>query len=665
MARKPAAANALPATLSEEIATTRDGRDITQPWVADLQQPRDPRLMSSVDWGIYDKIFMDDQVKSCLEQRFSAVVSAEWDVLPGDDKDAKSISAADAFKEMLGKIGLDRITKKMLFAIYHGYSVGEIGWKPIDGLIGFDWIKVRHARRFRYDKDANLRLLTRSAPRGELLPDRKFWVVTSGASHDDDLYGHGLADWLYWPTLFKRNGIRFWNIFLDKFGTPTTVAKYRRGTPKADIAKLIAALQALATDSGVAVPEGTAIELLQAVKSGAGDFDKIARYMDEAIAKVILSQTMTTQDGSSLSQAKVHAGVKLEIVKADADLLSDSFNDGPAKWWCELNYGSDVAPPQLVRLVEEEADLKVMAETDAILKQSGWERTDDSFRDAYGDGYERKTPVDDEGETTGKADADAPVADEDFANLIEKRVASFAAADPKPLYVHRRLKNARDLIAWAKKQGFTSTLPAGEIHVTIAYSKRPVNWFAIDGIWNGGDLLVPEGGARAVEPLGNKGAVVLHFSNSELTWRHGQIIEAGASWDHQGYQPHVTITYDGAPADLEAVEPYRGKLVFGPEIFEAIEDDWQEGIRELRFAEPGPGDIVDEAVTALLEEHGYTPLTPAMQRVISALESASTAADFDRALLEALPPSDADALAPILAKAGFAIRIAAEAGDDG
>jgi hypothetical protein len=53
--------------------------------------------------------------------------------------------------------------------------------------------------------------------------------------------------------------------------------------------------------------------------------------MDECIAKVVLSQTMTTQDGSSLSQAQVHAGVKLEVVKSDADLLSDSFNAGPAR----------------------------------------------------------------------------------------------------------------------------------------------------------------------------------------------------------------------------------------------------------------------------------------------------------------------------------------------
>jgi hypothetical protein len=44
-------------------------------------------------------------------------------------------------------------------------------------------------------------------------------------------------------------------------------------------------------------------------------------------------------------------------------------------------------------MVEEEADLKAMAETDAVLKSNGWERTEESFKDTYGDGYERPAVV--------------------------------------------------------------------------------------------------------------------------------------------------------------------------------------------------------------------------------------------------------------------------------
>ena len=156
-------------------------------------------------------------------------------------------------------------------------------------------------------------------------------------------------------------------------------------------------------------------------------------------------------------------------------------------------------------------------------------------------------------------------------------VALITDARPRTLYVQRKLLNAAEFITWAKGQGFGDTLTADELHVTIAYSRTPIDWLKVESAWDGEDgrLTVPPGGARIVEPLGDKGAVVLLFNSSSLSWRHEQIIRAGASHDFDDYQPHVTITYavpDGL--DLASVEPYRGKLLFGPEIFEEVNEDW-------------------------------------------------------------------------------------------
>jgi Protein of unknown function (DUF935) len=655
----------VPDDLSQQFASTGDGRDITRPWVTDLQQAKDPRLNQSVDWGIYDRIRKDDQVKSCLEQRIAAVVSAEWDVLPGDEQDPRSVKAAKDFKANLTRIGWDQITKKMLYAPFHGIAVGELIWESRDGLIQFAKIRVRHARRFRFDKDDQLRLITTALPRGELVPDKKFWVVKSGGTNDDEPYGEGLADWLYWPTLFKRNGVRFWNIFLDKFGSPTKVATYRRGATPTEIVKVTNLLQAAANDSGIAVPEGFVISLLEAARSGSASYKDMCTYMDEAIAKIILSQTMTTQNGSSLSQAQVHAGVKLEVVKADADLLSDYFNEGPAQWWSEFNYGSDVAPPQLVRLVEEEADLKLLAETDKILSETGWERDDESFKDTYGDGYQRKAAPEPVAAATAKPDNlalndNAPV---EPAKGKNKAVVSFAAPGPRPLYVYRSLKNTKEVLAWAKEQGFTSTLPATDLHVTICFSKHPVDWFKMGSAWGteGGGLIIAPGGARVVATLGEN-ATVLMFSSADLEWRHENMVDAGASWDFPSYHPHVTISYDGAPADLSAVEPYTGKLVFGPEIFEPLGDDWQAGLSEVSFAEMVAGDVVDQIAADLLAEHGWKPLSAQMSAVLRAIEASDTPEQLDEELLKTLDPAERETLTQILARATFAARIGAEAG---
>lgn len=384
--------NELPPDLAGEIATIGNGQDITRPWVEELRLPDDKRLWGGNDWGVYDKVRKDDQVKSVMEQRIRALVSRDWDVRAGDDADPRSVEAADKLKANLQRVGWDRVTEKMAWAVFYGYGAAELLWEPRDGLLQWSAIKVRHARRFRIDKDGAWRLLTTRTPTGVVMPDRKFWFVAAGGTNDDVPYGEGLADWLYWPTVFKRNGIRFWNIFLDKFGQPTAIGKYRPGTPQADINKLLQALNAIATETGIAIPEGMAIELLEAARSGTGSFPELCRYMDGAIAKIVLSQTMTTDSGSSRSQAEVHADVKLEVVKADADLLSDSFNAGPARWWTDLNFGPDVAAPIVVRIVEEETDRKAEADTDAVLAGIGWRRTEESFKDTFGDGYERAPP---------------------------------------------------------------------------------------------------------------------------------------------------------------------------------------------------------------------------------------------------------------------------------
>jgi len=156
-------------------------------------------------------------------------------------------------------------------------------------------------------------------------------------------------------------------------------------------------------------------------------------------------------------------------------------------------------------------------------------------------------------------------------------------AKPRTLYVHRPLLNAAEFTAWAKEQGFETV--QDNLHVTIAFSKRPVDWMAVSSDWSfsgeDGTLNVPPGGARIVEPLGSAGAVVLLFASGNLAYRHGEIVRAGASWDFDEYQPHVTITWKAPEGlNLKKVKPFPGPLKFGPEVFEEIVENWRETIQE-------------------------------------------------------------------------------------
>lgn len=153
-----------------------------------------------------------------------------------------------------------------------------------------------------------------------------------------------------------------------------------------------------------------------------------------------------------------------------------------------------------------------------------------------------------------------------------------AKAAPRSLYVSRKVANSAELIAWAKEQGFATTVPAEELHVTVCFSRAELDWMKVDPA--PAALTVPPGGPRVVEPLGDKGAVVLLFRSPELEARHAEILKAGASHDFPSYHCHVTITYAGGDMDLSAVKPFEGAIEFGPELFAELDDDWKDKITE-------------------------------------------------------------------------------------
>lgn len=375
-----------------EIATTRDGRDITRGYVdpMQLQTPADSvlRARGHGDYQIYQEVLRDDQVMTCFQQRRLAVVGKEWTVDPGDGR-RDSRRAADQLRETLMHVGWDRVTSLMMFAIYYGYGVAEALWVRDGVHIGMEAIKVRDRRRFGWDGAGRLRMKTVDNPLGEPLPERKFWAFCTGADHDDEPYGLGLAHWLYWPVFFKRAGVGFWMTFLERFGQPTAVGKHPGQATPQEISTLLNALEAINTDTGIAIPDGMVIELLEARRGGTGDYTSLYERMDSAIARVVLGQTASTQGTPGrLGNDELQGDVRLDLVKADADLICESFNRTIARWLCAYNY-PDAAPPRVYRQVESAEDQEKRAARDHRIYQMGYRPTLGYITETYGGEWER------------------------------------------------------------------------------------------------------------------------------------------------------------------------------------------------------------------------------------------------------------------------------------
>ena len=264
----------------------------------------------------------------------------------------------------------------------------------VDGpYITIDQIKGRTRRRFRYGKDGDLRLLTHQNML-EGIPAEKpyFWDFCAGADNDDEPYGLGLAHWLYWPTLFKRNGIKFWLIFLEKFGMPTGVGRYDEGATDAEKSKLLAATRAIQTDSGIIMPKGMELELLEAKRSGTADYKSLIDTMDAAIQKVVLGQTASTQGtAGKLGNDELQADVRDDLIKADADLVCESFNLGPVAWLMAWNFPT-AALPRVSRVTEAPEDLNQLADRDEKISRLGFKPSLKYIHDSYGGEWTEKEP---------------------------------------------------------------------------------------------------------------------------------------------------------------------------------------------------------------------------------------------------------------------------------
>lgn len=382
--------------LLREVATTADGRDITRGFVdaLPLLPPLDTVLQArgGGDYRVYEELLRDDQVAACFMQLRLAVVGAEWEVLSGGDKRLDKQAAEDLTAQLKG-IDWDRVTDRMLFGLFYGWAVAECLYARDGNRIRLADIKPRKVRRFGFAPDGSLRLRTTSAPLGEPVPDKKFWHFAYGGDSADEPYGLGLAHALYWPVFFKRAGIKFWLIFLEKFGQPTSKGTFPANATETEKQRLLAALSAINTDSGIIVPEGMQVELLEAARSGTVDYEALCRRMDAAIAKVILGQSATTEGTpGKLGSEQTQNEVRQDITKAAADLVCSSFNAGPARWLTQWNFPG-AAVPQVWRQAEPSEDLDARAERDVKVSQMGFRPTLETVNETYpGDWVEREQP---------------------------------------------------------------------------------------------------------------------------------------------------------------------------------------------------------------------------------------------------------------------------------
>lgn len=148
------------------------------------------------------------------------------------------------------------------------------------------------------------------------------WLIEAGRPDNLGLYLKAAQH-----TIPQKNMLAFWDTFGEIFGMPMRVAKTASRDPSVISSLNDMLLKAGASQTAV-MPIDTEVEFIESTRGDAYNVynQRIDRANSE-LSKLIIGQTMTIEDGSSLSQSQTHLQVFQNLVEEDADMLRDVVNN--------------------------------------------------------------------------------------------------------------------------------------------------------------------------------------------------------------------------------------------------------------------------------------------------------------------------------------------------
>lgn len=271
-------------------------------------------------YDIYRDVEIDLHLSGCIRQREGFVLSRSFKLVNAngdEDKEAAGYFNTSWFKQLM-KLALD--------ANYWGHSLIELGELTADaeGRLSYDGVRL--------------------IPRKHVIPEYGRVVARPGDDWKEgaDYRRPPFADWLIevgqpdslglylkaaTQTIPKKNALAFWDTFAEIFGMPMRIARTTSRDDK-ELARMEKMMEEMGTEGWAIFQEGTNIEVVESSKGDA--FNVYDRRIDRAnseLSKLVIGQTMTIEDGSSLSQSETHLEVFQNLVEEDCDMLRDVINN--------------------------------------------------------------------------------------------------------------------------------------------------------------------------------------------------------------------------------------------------------------------------------------------------------------------------------------------------
>ena len=271
-------------------------------------------------YDIYRDVDVDLHLTGCIDQRRGFVMSRSFKLVnnTGDeDEDARHYFDQSWFKQLM---------ELCLESRWWGHSLVELGdlTQDGDGCLCYDGVYLIPRKHVIPEYHRCVQNVGDDWKSGIDYHEPPFsdWLIEAGRSDDLGKYLKAAQQ-----TIPKKNALAFWDAFAEIFGMPMRVAKTTTRDPK-EWRRLEQMIQEAGSNLGMVTGMETEVQFVESGKGYAFNvYDKRIDRANSELSKLIIGQTMTIEDGSSLSQSQTHLEVFQNLVEADRDMLRDIVNN--------------------------------------------------------------------------------------------------------------------------------------------------------------------------------------------------------------------------------------------------------------------------------------------------------------------------------------------------
>lgn len=271
-------------------------------------------------YDIYRDCDVDGHLSGCIRQRQSFVMAKSFKLVSDDGEEHEEVLS------FFDQAWFKQLCIYILDSRNWGHSLIELGEviKGADGNVCYSDVTLLPRKHVipEYGRivqnvgdDWHSGIDYRATPFCE-------WLIEAGRPTD-----LGLLLKAAQHTIPKKNMLAFWDAFGEIFGMPMRVAKTatRDDTEINKIHKMLADMGAAQT---AVLPIDTELQFIESTRADAFKvYDERIGRANSELSKLIIGQTMTIEDGSSLSQSQTHLQVFQNLIEDDADMLRDVINN--------------------------------------------------------------------------------------------------------------------------------------------------------------------------------------------------------------------------------------------------------------------------------------------------------------------------------------------------